>query len=305
MDFIEGLPTSGSFNYILVVVDKFSKYGHFLALKHPFTAASVAQLFLDNVYKVHGLPTAIVFDRDKIFTSHFWQNLFKLADVQLQMSFSYHPQTDGQIERVNQCVEIFLRCFVHTCPKQWHKWLSLAEFWYNTSLHSALGRSPFEVLYAHKSKHFGIRDEDYGPSNSIESWLQERFLMSRVIKQHLLRAQQRMKFQADKKRSEVHFQVGDQVFLKLQPYVQSSVADRAHHKLAFKFFGPYTILEKVGSVAYKLALPATSSIHPVFHVSQLKKVVSNTSQVSASLPDSTMAMYQVPEHVLGSIGAAR
>jgi hypothetical protein len=106
--------------------------------------------------------------------------------------------------------------------------------------------------------------------------------MSRVIKQHLLRAQQRMKFQADKKRSEVHFQVGDQVFLKLQPYVRSSVADKAHHKLAFKFFGPYTILEKVGSVAYKLALPATSSIHPVFHVSQLKKVVSNTSQVSAS-----------------------
>jgi hypothetical protein len=91
MDFIEGLPTSGSFNYILVAVDKFSMYGHFLALKHPFTAASVAQLFLDNAYKLHGLPTAIVSDRDKIFTSHFWQNLFKLADVQLQMSSSYHP----------------------------------------------------------------------------------------------------------------------------------------------------------------------------------------------------------------------
>jgi hypothetical protein len=93
--------------------------------------------------------------------------------------------------------------------------------------------------------------------------------------------------------------VGDQVFLKLQPYVQSSVATKAHHKLAFKFFVPYTIIEKIGSVAYKVALPTSSSVHPTFHVSQLKKVVSNPSQIS-SLPDSTTAMHQIPGQVLGS-----
>ena len=95
--------------------------------------------------------------------------------------------------------------------------------------------------------------------------------MSQVIRQHLLRAQQKMKKQVDKKRTDVEFQVGDSVFLKLQPYIQSSLAYRANQKLAFKYFGPFDIVEKVGSVAYKLVLPASSSIHPVFHVLQLKK----------------------------------
>jgi hypothetical protein len=135
LDFIEGLPRSLQSNCILVVVDKFSKYGHFIPLLHPFTASKVAKVFLDNVYKLHGLPVNIVSDRDRIFTSSFWQHLFQLTDTKLCMSSAYHPQSDGQTERLNQCLETFLRCFVHTCPTRWSQWLSVAEYWYNTSFH--------------------------------------------------------------------------------------------------------------------------------------------------------------------------
>ena len=117
LDFIEGLPMSNKKNVILVVVDKFTKYGHFIALAHPFTALQVAQAYMDQIYKLHGLPKSIISDRDKIFTSRLWQELFKLSDTQLLMSSSYHPQTDGQTERLNQCLEAFLHCTVHACPK--------------------------------------------------------------------------------------------------------------------------------------------------------------------------------------------
>jgi hypothetical protein len=143
----------------------------------------------------------------------------------------------------------------------------LAEFWYNTSLHSALGRSPFEVLYGYAPTQFGVSPADAQPVTDLTSWLQDRSLMSEVIRQHLLRAKQRMKKQADGKRSEQQFEINDWVFLKLQPYVQSSLAARTSQKLAFKFFGPFKILSKVDNVAYRLELPATSAEHPVFHVS--------------------------------------
>jgi hypothetical protein len=128
LDFIEGLPSSQHFNCILVVVDKFSKFAHFVPLKHQFTAYQIAMAFMDNIFKLHGLPEAIISDRDHIFTSSLWQELFKLTQTKLKMSTSYHPQTDGQTERVNQCLEGYLRCFVHACPTHWKKWLSLAEF---------------------------------------------------------------------------------------------------------------------------------------------------------------------------------
>lgn len=116
MDFVEGLPKSGSADCVLVVVDYFTKYAHFLPLHHPFTAASVAKVFMAQVYKLHGLPSAIVTDRDRVFTSQFWKELFSSADVQLQMSSAYHPQSDGQTEHLNQTMDTFLRCFVNACP---------------------------------------------------------------------------------------------------------------------------------------------------------------------------------------------
>jgi hypothetical protein len=219
MDFVEGLPPTAQANCILVVVDKFTNYSHFIALKHPFTAAGVAKVFLENIYKLHGMPTVIISDRDKIFTSNLWKDLFALAKVNLSLNSTYHPQLDDQSERVNQCVETYLRCFVSSVPKQWISWLHLAEFWYNTSLHSSIGMSPFEALYGYHPRHFGLYTENSAVSGSVSQWLLDRKLISDLVKQHLNRATVKMKNQTNKGRSERSFQVGEWVFLKLQPYI--------------------------------------------------------------------------------------
>jgi hypothetical protein len=128
LDFVEGLPVSHSYDCIMVVVDLFSKYGHFVGLKHAFTALSIVKQYMMHVYKLHGLPQAMVSDWDRIFTSRLWQELFTLVGVELRMSLAYHPQSDGQTERVNQCMGTFLRCFANVAPTKWYDFLHLAEF---------------------------------------------------------------------------------------------------------------------------------------------------------------------------------
>ena len=118
----------------------------------------MATAFIINVYKYHGMLYALLSDRGRIFTSAVWKELFRQAGTELRMSSAYHPQTDGTTKRVNQCMEAFLRCFVHSCPHHWFQWLHLEEFRYNTALHSALGMSQFEMLYGHPPQHFGITD---------------------------------------------------------------------------------------------------------------------------------------------------
>jgi hypothetical protein len=138
-------------------------------------------------------------------------------------------------------------------------------------------------LYGHSPKHFGISSDQQLHSEDLEQWLTERNLLNDLLQHHLHRAQQRMKHQADKHRSEREFAVGDMVYLRLQPYIQSSVAPRSNQKLSFRFFGPFQIVARVGAVAYKLNLPDECRIHPVVHVSQLKRFVPPTTVLESDL----------------------
>lgn len=149
MEFIEGLPKSKGMDVILVVVDRLTKYAHYLPMSHPYSVKQVAQLFMDNIYKLDGPPEVIVSDRDHIFTSKLWQEIFTALKVKLYFSSAYHPECNGQTERVKQCLEQYFHVMAFQKPKKWAGWLPAAEWWYNSSYHIAIKPSPFEDLYVY------------------------------------------------------------------------------------------------------------------------------------------------------------
>lgn len=147
MDFITELPKSKGFAAILLVVDRSSKYSHFIPLKHRYTAKVIAEVFTKEIVRLHGIPASILSDRDPIFVSGFWRELFKLQGSRLKMSTAYHPQTDWQTKVINRCLETFLWCFIVDQPKTWVLWLPSAEYWYNITFHMSMGTTPFKVVY--------------------------------------------------------------------------------------------------------------------------------------------------------------
>jgi hypothetical protein len=211
-----------------------------------------------------------VFDRGSQFTAHFWEHLHKGLGTSLIRSTAYHPQTDGQTERVNAVLEDMLRACVLLSRGSWESWLPLAEFAYNNSYQESIKMAPLEALYGRKCR---------TPLNWVEprerrfygiEFVDEAEKKVCIIQQNMQATQSRQKNYADKRRRPLEFQVGDYVYLKVTPMKKKQFGIKK--KLAARFVGPYRIIEKKGPVAYKLQLPeAMSSIFPVVHVSQLKK----------------------------------
>ncbi|KAJ4754640.1 polyprotein [Rhynchospora pubera] len=263
-------------------------------------ASSVAKAFIDHVYRLHGLPTSIVTDRDPIFTSNFWRAIMENLGIKLNMSTSYHPQTDGQTERVNQCLENYLRGMAFDQQRQWHRWLPMAEWWYNSNFHTAIKTTPFQALYGYPPPQLPMGAQPRSQVESVNKELKDRQKALMILKQHLQKAQERMKHFADKGRTERKFNTGDWVYLKLQPYRQVTLAGMQNQKLSPKFYGPYEVIKKIGEVAYQLNLPAGSTVHPVFHVSQLKAHIRRDQEIHSTLPVVSPEgnLHITPEYIL-------
>ena len=279
MDFVTGLPSvSGGYDSIFVVVDKLTKVAHLIPVKKTFSASDVAKVFVKEVVRLHGFPRRIISDRDSKFTSKFWKALFDSVETELSMSTAFHPESDGQTERVNQVIEDMLRAYCNRQPSSWVKYLPLVEFAYNSSHHRSLGMSPFKALYGQECL-TPLKLSD--PLNSVpaaKEMLEDMDLQLKIIRGNLKAASDRQKSYADLKRSVREFAAGEMVFLRVKPK-RSSLRLGKYKKLAFRYCGPYQIIKRIGEQAYELALSPHLKIHNVFHVSLLKKYVSDPQHV--------------------------
>ncbi|GJX37080.1 putative reverse transcriptase domain-containing protein [Tanacetum coccineum] len=231
--------------------------------------------YLKEVVSRHGVPVSIISDRDSKFMSHFWKSLNEALGTQLDMSTAYHPQTDGQSERTIQTLEDMLRACVMDFGKGWDRHLPLIEFSYNNSYHTSIKAAPFEALYGRKCRSpicwAEVGDAQLtGPEIVRETT--EKIIQ---IKHRLQASRDRQRSYADKRRKPLEFQVGDKVMLKVSPW-KGVIRFGKRGKLNPRYIGPFKILAKVGTVAYRLELPEKlSRVHSTFHVSNLKKCLSD------------------------------
>ncbi|KAJ9519727.1 hypothetical protein QJQ45_013405 [Haematococcus lacustris] len=295
LDLITQLPnTTAGHDAIAVFVDKLTKMIHAVPTTTTVTASTLARLFFDNVFRLHGLPKVIVSDRDPRFTSIFWQELFKLTGTHLNMSTANHPQTDGQTERANRTLEDMLRNFVSPHHDDWDQHLTAAEFAYNASVQASTGYSPFRLNSGQEpytpltlaAPHVSVP----GDNESAAAYVHRMAADLASATHHLVKAQERQTTNANKKRSDHTFAVGDMVYLAHSFFAHSqpanATADNATRKFLPRQHGPFKVLEIVTPVALKLQFPpAWSNMHPVVHVSHVKVHNDGSAEFPTRNPD--------------------
>ncbi|KAJ9542437.1 hypothetical protein OSB04_028943 [Centaurea solstitialis] len=280
MDFVTKLPkTKKGHDTIWVIVDRLTKSAHFLPIKETYSIDKLAQLYVGEIVMRHGVPISIISDRDSRFTSRFWQSLQAALGTRVDLSTAYHPQTDGQTERTIQTLEDTLRACVLEFGGSWDGHLPLVEFSYNNSYHASIQCAPYEALYGRKCR---------SPLNWLEvgenrlfrpDVVQETTDKIKMVQEKLKVARDRQKSYAHNRRKPLEFQVGDKVLLKVSPW-KGLIRFGKKGKPSPRFVGPFKVVERIGPVAYRLDLPIElSSIHDTFHVSNLKKCLSEETIV--------------------------
>ena len=255
-------------------MDRLTKSAHFLPVSNDEPLDKLAQLYVEKIVRLHGVPISIVSDRDPRFTSRFWSSLQDSMETRLHFSTAFHPQTDGQSERTIQTLENMLRACVIEFKRSWDTHLSLMEFTYNNSYQSNIGMARFEALYGRKCRTPVCWDE-VGERRLISPELVQITLNKiQIVRDRLKIARDRHKSYADKRRRDLQFKVGDRIFLKVSPW-KGVLKFGRRGKLRPRYIGPYEMIARVGPVAYRLDLPPELfKVHNVFHVSMLHSSVS-------------------------------
>ncbi|RYP44155.1 hypothetical protein DL768_009354 [Monosporascus sp. mg162] len=275
MDFVTDLPDSWSWagkrcDSVLVVVDRFSKYALYIPTTKGLTANGLADLFFVYVFSRFGLPQGIVSDRGSLFTSRFWATLCHRLAIQRRLSTAFHPQTDGQTKRQNQSLEHYLRVFCNHEQNDWAEKLPLAEWAYNTSIHSAHKQTPAYVLYGyHPRGPFDLEGESARANATRASERAERLQADRGKVARLLEeSNKRYAKWYNMGRSQQSFKVGQLVLL----FTKNINQRRPCRKLADKYLGPFEVEEVIGhhNLAYKLKLPDRYRIYNTFPVGSLE-----------------------------------
>jgi len=275
-DLITDLPPSNGYDSILVFIDRFTKMCHLINCNKTTTAPEFAHIFLNHIIRLHGIPDSIVSDRGSIFTSQFWTALSKSLNLKERLSTSFHPQTDGQTERMNQTVEQYLRIYCNYHQDNWSELLSLAEFSYNNVRQSTTGCSPFYANYGYHPRFtIDLNEFKKHPVPSAYDMAKHLKELHEQLTDLITTAQNQQAKYYDAKHKRIEFQVGDKVWLSSR----NIKTQRPSKKLDWKRLGPYTILKRIGTQAYRLQLPSSFKIHPVFHVSLLDK------HMESNIPD--------------------
>ena len=271
-DFITKLPLAQGYDSILVVVDWLTKMAHFIPTTEKTLAEGLARLFRDNMWKLHRLPESIILDRGPQFVAGLMRELNRILGIESKLLMVFHPQTDGQTERVNQELEQYLRMFIDHRQEQWPKWLGTAEFAYNNKAYSSTQMTPFKANYGQNPR-MGFKERKKGKYKGVKKFIKKMKEIQKEARAALGKVQDEMKKYVDKKRGEVDdYKVGDLVMLSMKDLKYQMVGRRTE-KLMERFVGPYKVKRIVSANTVELELPSTIRIHPVVNISRIYKYI--------------------------------